>query len=338
MWRLAALPFTDGGTGLSLAISHCITDGVGLWEAVADASLGRVDPICWPPAASRTWWQAVRQDARQTMRDIPDIGRAIAASITLARGGRDTAEPAAPPPSKSPAPASPGNESDILPTATVFVDAAAWEARAQSLGGTSNTLLVGLAARLAQRAGRVATDGSVVVTLPVNERTEGDTRANAISGVRATVDPAPAATDLREIRAAVKQALIRHQEVPDPQDFLNALVPLLPRRFLSAARGATRGNPFNLVGASNVGVIAAAAARPDGADTDRFALRLHHLGVAPATMQRYGGVQTLLAGTVQGRIFISLISCLPGRSNSKDDLHQDLSSALSEYSLTGTYL
>jgi hypothetical protein len=50
-WHLAALPFTDGGTGVSLVVSHCLTDGVGLCEALADAALGRDDPISWPAAA-----------------------------------------------------------------------------------------------------------------------------------------------------------------------------------------------------------------------------------------------------------------------------------------------
>jgi hypothetical protein len=39
-WHLAVLPFTDGGAGLSLVASHCLTDGVGLCEAVADAASG----------------------------------------------------------------------------------------------------------------------------------------------------------------------------------------------------------------------------------------------------------------------------------------------------------
>ena len=34
-WHLAVLPFTDGGAGVSLVISHCLTDGVGLCEALA---------------------------------------------------------------------------------------------------------------------------------------------------------------------------------------------------------------------------------------------------------------------------------------------------------------
>ena len=96
-------------------------------------------------------------------------------------------------------------------------------------GGTSNTLLAGLAARLAQQMGRVTADGSVDLTMPVNERTAGDTRANAITNVDFTVDPAPAPTDLREIRAAIKQALIRSQEVPDERWELLHLAPLLPQ-------------------------------------------------------------------------------------------------------------
>lgn len=336
-WHLAALPFTDGGTGLSLVISHCLTDGVGLWEAVADAALGRDDPIAWPTAASRGRWQAIREDIGQTVRDIPAIGRAVTASMRLGRGG-DSAQAAPPSTTATPAPSDEADESHLLPTATIFVDADEWDARARALGGTRNTLLVGLAARLAQRAGRVATDGSVVVTLPVNQRAADDTRANALGGVRTTVDPTSATTDLSGIRSAVKQALIRHSEEPDPQQVVNALVPLLSQRLLKAARGATRGNPFNLVGASNVGVIDAAANRPDGTDAESFALRLHHLGVATSTLHRYGGVQTMLSGALDGRIFVSLVSTLPDRVNSNDELRQELSTTLGEFSLSGTHL
>src|ERR1700754_2447827 len=40
-WHLAALPFTDGGTGVTLVVSHSITDGGGLCLAIADATAGR---------------------------------------------------------------------------------------------------------------------------------------------------------------------------------------------------------------------------------------------------------------------------------------------------------
>lgn len=335
-WHLATVPFTDGGAGVSLVISHCLTDGVGLWEAMADAALGRDDPIKWPDSASRGPWQAIRQDAGQTLRDIPAISRAIGAAIRFSRHSRDGAKAGMVPTAKAPPVGT--EDSYNLPTATIFVDGDEWDARARALGGTRNTLLVGLAALLAARAGRVATDGSVVVTLPVNERTADDTRANAISGVQVSIDPSTATTDLTELRTTVKEALIRHQEKPDSEEALNALVPLLSKRLLMAARSATRGRAFNLVGASNVGEIDAAASRPDGTPAESFALRLHHLGVDKPAMQQYGGLQTLLSGTAQGRIFISLISYLPGRLNSKGELRRELSTALEEFSLAGTAL
>ena len=217
------LPFTDGGAGVSLVVSHCLTDGVGLCEALAAAGSGRADPISWPAAGSRRRWQALSEDARQTARDIPAIGRAVVAAAQFARRHRGGDGAATAPPVLSTG----ADERVTLSTATIFVDADEWDARAQSLGGTSNTLLAGLAARLAQRVGRVTADGSVTPSIPVNERTAGDTRANAITNVDITVDPAPATTDLREIRAATKQALIRSKEEPDERWALLPLVPLL---------------------------------------------------------------------------------------------------------------
>ena len=87
-WHLAVLPFTDGGAGVSFVISHCLIDGVGLCEALADAASGRDDPINWPAAGSRRRWQALREDARQTARDIPAIGRAVVAAARFARRNR----------------------------------------------------------------------------------------------------------------------------------------------------------------------------------------------------------------------------------------------------------
>jgi hypothetical protein len=39
------LPFTDGGTGVSLVVSHALTDGVGLCEVLADAKRTLVERI-----------------------------------------------------------------------------------------------------------------------------------------------------------------------------------------------------------------------------------------------------------------------------------------------------
>jgi diacylglycerol O-acyltransferase len=329
-WHLAVLPFTDGGAGVSLVISHCLTDGVGLCEAVADAASGRHDPISWPAAGSRRRWRAVREDARQAVRDTPGIGRAIVAAAQFARRNRGSAGSAASPLSQLPTRA---DEPITLPTATIFVDADEWDARADSLGGTSNVLLAGLAAHLAQRVGRLAADGSVDLTLPVNERAAGDTRANAITNVDFTVDPAPATTDLREIRAAIKQALICTQEEPNERWTLLPLAPLLPKWLVRRWVGVSASSATSVV-SSNLGVVNPAVYRPDGTDADYFAMKSRGPGVTKAIMHRLGGLLVLLSGRIHGRVFVSVLAYQPRRSNSNDDLRQRLSSVLSDFSLT----
>jgi hypothetical protein len=334
-WHLAVLPFTDGGAGVSLVISHCLIDGVGLCEALVDAAFGRHDPISWPAAGSRRRWQALREDARQTMHDIPGIGRAVVAAAQFARRDGGRAGSATPPPTAPPAPTPGADERVTLSTATIFLDAEEWDARAHSLGGTSNTLLAGLAARLARRVGRVTADGWATPSIPVNQRTAGDTRANAITNVDITVDPALAARDLREIRAAIKQALIRHREVPDERWGLLPVVPVLPQRLVRRLVGVATGGTTNVV-SSNLGAAPRAVNRPDGTDADYFAMKSLYPGVTKAIMHRTGGVLALLSGRTHGRVFLSVLAYQPDRPNSNDDLWQDLSSALSDFSLTAT--
>jgi len=334
-WHLAMLPFTDGGAGVSLVISHCLTDAVGLCEALADAASGHHDAISWPAAGSRRRWQALREDARQTARDLPGVGGAVVAAARLARRNPGRAGSTAPLNAGPPAPLAGAHERIMLPTATIFLDADEWDARAQSLGGTSNTLLAGLAARLAQRVGRVTADGSVTLGMPVNLRTAGDTRANAVTNVDITVDPAPAAIDLREMRAATKQALIRSQEVPDERLALLPLVPLLPQWLVKRMVSLATSSATSVV-SSNFGVVNPAVYRPDGTDADHFVIRGSNSGVTKAIMHRTGGIMALLSGRSDRQVFVSVLAYQPDRTNSNDTLRKDLSSALSDFSLTAT--
>ncbi|MGO9157902.1 hypothetical protein [Mycobacterium sp.] len=339
-WHLAVLPFTDGGAGVSLVVTHCLSDGIGGCLAVVEAACGYDHTIDWPAAGSRKKWRALREDARQITRDIPGIRRAVVDAARFARSNRRSAGSATPPLSqplsKPHAPIAGPDELVALPTATAFLDADEWDARAQSLGGTSNTLLAGLAARLAQRVGRIAADGSVTLAIPVNERTADDTRANAVTMLDITVDPAPAATDLREIRAATKQALISHRELPDERRTLLPLVPLLPERLVKRMVGVATGGATNVVVTSNIGAAPPAANRPDGTDADRVALLSRYPGLTKAMMHQLGGLLVMHSARVHQQVFVSVLAYQPDRPNSNDDLWQDLSSALSDFSLTAT--
>ena len=307
-WHLAMLPFTDGGAAVSLVLTHCLTDGIGGCVAIVEAACGYDSAIDWPAAGSRRRWQALREDARQTVRDIPAIGRAAVAAARFARRNRGRAGSATPPP----APLAGADELVALPTATIFLDADEWDARADSLGGTSNTLLAGLAARLAQRVGRVAADGSVTLAMPVNERVADDTRANAVAMVDITVDPAPAATDLREIRAATKQALIRHREVPDERQDLLPLVPLLPRRVTRRMASVATGGVTNVVVSSNLGAAPPAVNQPDGTDASHVALLSRYPGVTKAMIHQLGGLLVVHSARAHNQVFVSVLALSAG--------------------------
>lgn len=330
-WHLATLPFTDGGAAVSLTASHCLADGIGLLEAMADAADGRDARSSWP-AESRRRWRRLREDARQTVRDMPDFGRGAAAAIRLARRVRreSAVTTQANRPLRLPAVA---EECLTPPTATAFIDATAWQDRAAALGGTSNTLLAGLSTRLGQRIGRVTADGSVLMKMPVNERVAGDTRANAVSNITVPIDPAPAATDLRGIRAAIKQALVRHGESRDDERAVLSLVPLLgllPKRFARVVD--------NTVVVSNLGEVNPRVTSPDGTRADIWASRLSYRGVTEALMDSLGGVLYVLSGTALGRVFVSVSGYQPGYANSNEALRQDLLAVLADFDLAGTFI
>jgi diacylglycerol O-acyltransferase len=332
-WHLAVLRFTDGGAGVSLVVSHCLADGLGACLAVVEAACGYDNAISWPAAGSRRRWRALREDTRQFARDTSGIGRAVVAAARFAEHNRGRAGSATPLPTAPAAPLAGADERITLPMATIFVDADEWDARAHALGGTSNTLLAGLAARLAQRVGRVTADGSVSLSMPVSERVVGDTRANAVTNVDVTVDPASATTDLREMRAAIKQTLIRHHEIPDERWALLPLIPLLPKRLFARMVSVAAGGAASVV-SSNLGSVNPATNRPDGTDADYFAMKSLYPGITKTTMHRAGGVLALLSGRAHRQVFVSVLAYQPG--SSKDELRQDLSNTLNDFSLTGT--
>ena len=330
-FHLAVLPFTDGGAGVSLVALHSLADGMAGCLAVVEAACGYDADMHWPPAGSRRRWQALREDARQTARDLPAIRRAAKSAVAAARGARAAQAGQAAPRAL---PAGPDRRVTI-PTTTIFLDADEWDARAEALGGTSNALLAGMAARLAQRVGRVTADGSVTLAIPVSERTADDTRANAVANVDVTVDPAPAASDLRQIRAAIKQALIGRHEVSDEREALLPLVPLLPKRIAKRCVGVATGNATGVV-SSNLGAAPEAVNRPDGTDADYVSVTSIYPDMTTATMERVGGVLALLSARVRGQVFVSVQAYQPGATNSEDALRQALSNTLDDFSLSAT--
>jgi hypothetical protein len=144
-WHLGVLPLTDGSTAVSLLVSHYLLDGLGLALTIGDAVLGNTRDLGYPPPRSRTRLRAVVQDARQTAQDAPEVARALVAAAKLARSQRhDSAQS----PASRPVALRGGDDVVVVPAITIHIDLDDWDARAKALGGTSNTLVAGLAAKL----------------------------------------------------------------------------------------------------------------------------------------------------------------------------------------------
>lgn len=329
-WHLAMLPLTDGGAVVSLVVSHCLADGVWLRTALVEAASGETAATPWPVRGSRTRWAALRADLTQSARDLPAVGRALRAAVTISSGrgprcDRDAA---------GVAPLAGSDEQIAIPNAVAVVDGADWDATVARLGGTGNVLLAGLAADLGRRLGRVnPADGTVSLSIPVAERTGDDTRANAVTNIDVAVDPESVASDLRELRAAIKAALVWRHGVPDERWALLPLTPLISRRLFRRLVGVATGNPRSVV-SSYMGESDAGVNRPDGTDADAAVVRSLYPGMTRSTLNSTGGLLALLCGRVNDRVCISVLAHVPGQRNSEEALRQALAETMDAFALT----
>ena len=297
-WRLAVLPLLDGGTAVTLVVSHTVADGVGASTAIAGAVKGVTTDLGYPPPHARTKRRALVEDSRVLARAVPDIGRAAVAAVRVARRGGV----AAPPPPG--APVTGASRVVRVPSVTAQVDIAQWDEHANSLGGTSNSLLLGVAARLGRRLGWSPAQGEVTLSVPVNERTPGDTRGNALTAVTVTADPEAVITDLRPLREQIKRTL---STLGDVRDGLFAPLPLVTLTPKALARRLEQTVvPGGVVGSSNLGSVDPAVNRPDGTEAEFLAVRLTEARTV-AELQRAGGAFfPVLSGRVGARLFLSV--------------------------------
>ncbi|MBO0879731.1 MAG: hypothetical protein J2P17_05045 [Mycobacterium sp.] len=339
-WHLGVLPLADGATAVSLVVSHYLIDGLGLVVALADALLGNTRDLGYPPPRSRTRLRAVVQDACQTARDAPEVARALAVATKLARKqARHRHEIARSPASRPVAlRGCDGDDTVVLPGIAIAVDLDDWDARAQALGGTSNTLVAGLAAKFGERMGRRhAGDGAVTLQLPISQRAEGDTRAVAVSFARIRVDPTRVTTDLRDLRANIKQALKTLSETPDVAPQILWLTPFTPKRALKLLTDRMVDDPDRPVFYSNLGDMGTVLCHLDGTHADYGIARGPRQRVTRRWLERTGGQMNVLSLRAPscGKIFITVLAYQPGAENTKPALRELAARTLAEFGVTG---
>lgn len=330
-WRLSLQPLVDGGAVVTLVASHTVVDGVGLVIAVTEAATGMTRDLAYPAAGSRTKRQALREDSLAVLRDVPQMAKGLLAAAQLARKNRvDVGSPKAQNFSADAASA----RTAIVPAVTVHVDIGQWDERAASLGGTANSLSLGLAARLGYRLNWLAEDGSVTISVPVNERLPQDNRGNALTAVTLNVDPRSVTEDLRDVRSGLKTAL--KDLADDRHDLLAALplTPLVPKRAARRVEGLVLKS--RVIGSSHVGDLDPAANRPDGTDADSFAARMSE-HITSDHLRRVGGIFfPLVAGRVHGEVWVSIGFCNADGTTTRAELKQVAHEALADFGMTGT--
>lgn len=333
-WRMGVQPFTDGSTAISLVISHCVADGAGSMMAVAQASNGMASDLGYPAAGSRPRSRAIREDLRQLRADLPEVFRTLRHAVKVAARRRgELARPTAPPP----AAASTGRTAR-MPSASVFVDAAEWNACAERLGGNSFSMVAGFAGRMAQHLNRVrASDGAVTLMIPVSEREDlQDTGGNVVSIANLSFDPGPVTTDLTGPRTAIREGLKKAREVPDEMVELLPLVPFLPKRGIARLADVAFGFSTDLpVSCSNFGTLPPDLTNVDGTNAEFLSFRGVDRHASVENLERRRGVMTVTSGQIGDKMTMAVISYQPGMQNTQAELHDVISRTLSEFGLTG---
>lgn len=336
-WRIGVQPFTDGSTAVTLVVSHCIADGAGSALACLEAIGGAARDLGYPPPGSRTRWRGIREDLLQLIRDIPEIIRTMGYAARLAvRRRSDFSRPAGAS-GRSALPGGSGGQVR-MPSASVIIDAADWDARAATLGGNSSSLASGFAATLASHLNRVrASDGAVTLMLPVSDRADlSDTGGNVVSIATVSVDPAGVTKDLTGLRNAIREALRTARDEPNEMTELLPLIPFLPKRSFARVVDIAFGFTSDLpVSCSNLGEWPAELLRLDGTPAKYLCFRGVDRGAERGTLDRRGGALTVASGRVENSVLMTIISYQPGQENTRTALREVVAKTLDDFGLAG---
>lgn len=340
-WLIGVLPLTDGSTAITIVASHCLIDGGGSMLATWNAITGNNRDLGYPPAKSRTLVEAVSQDLRASARELPRLLSAVkdAGGNALRNRRNATGKPKAGP---KPAPeAAPDVHDDTvvaIPSVVAFVDTDQWDAKAESLGGNTYSLVAGYSARVAAHLDRRRhSDGTVTLVMARNARESlDDDRALAMTFASVAVDPTRVTEDLTEARTAIRVARERAESEPDPSLALLPIVPWFPRRMARILIGQMFAyDEAQPVSCSNLGQIPSEIANLDGTPSDFFFARSFDQNVTLRDLKRSQGTLVVVSGRLNGQIWIAVEAYQLEAENTSARLREIMEKTLAEFGLDG---
>ncbi|WP_319454164.1 MULTISPECIES: hypothetical protein [unclassified Mycobacterium] len=344
-WHAGVLPMTDGSTAVTLVMSHLLFDGGAALSTIHDAIRGHRRDFGYPPPRTRTRRQAMAADARQTLRDAPELGRTLVAAAKFLMSHRKDGSARDTKDRSSASPAQPtgrsgrraaDDEAVVVPAVSAFIALDEWDARAEALGGNSYSLLAGFAAKLAVDQGReLVADGTVGLIVPINDRAPDDTRANAVALAQVRVDPRLITTDLSSTRAVVRDALKAVKDEPDEAMRLLPLTPFIPKFAVRRVADLAIGFAEQPVSCSNLGDLPIGIACLDGTPAEQVFLRGVDRHITRRVLEERHGLLTIVSGRLDGKVSIAVIGYQPGVENTKEGLRARVARVLGEFDLRG---
>ncbi|PRC42177.1 hypothetical protein C6A85_000000111845 [Mycobacterium sp. ITM-2017-0098] len=313
-------------------------DGIGGAVAVTEAIWNISRDLGYPSPRSRARFQALVQDAGESIREVPAAGRALLAAMKEAR--RRQHENDRPKQRAVAAAASDAAEPVIAPSIWVRLSMNDWNSRADKLGGTHSTLAAAFTAILDERMGRQHGDAvGVPMLLTVNDRAAGDdARAIAVSFVRVGLEPKGVTENLRDARTAIKYAMKDSREQQDAAVELVALTPFTPKRTWRQLADYARNDPDQPAVCSNLGDTGPAAIRPDGTLCDAAFARGASQHLTQRWLERIGSQLHVYYGTAVEMDLVTIYVCAyhPESVTTKAELCGLVNQALIEFDLPAT--
>lgn len=296
-WRLASAPLDDGGTAVTLTVHHAVGDGSAAVQSLqaldGSAPLGRI-----PHDAASS--HRLRHDLVDAVGQFRQAG---VAAVNSVRSGRP-----APPPKAAPlSDAGTGRPQagGIAPTVFAQVAADDWQEAAARRGGTTNALLIAIAAGAVASTGRPLVDGIVPVGVPVATRVAGDLTGNSNSPAIVPVRVDQLYGDLSPVRASSRAAFAAVDPIAAGRQaqVIAPLTTLVPAR---AMRWATRFMPPAVCTTSNLGPAPDFLRSVGGSPADRLVIRTLAQGLDTTMARRSGGGVTAWAISTPQWVTIAL--------------------------------
>jgi hypothetical protein len=329
-WRMAAQVLEGGGAALSLLISHTIADSEAAVQAIADAAASRRFGHEFPAPSSR--WSPARfaRDGLESLKAMPDAGRAVAALLRQMRQGSSIAAGSSAPPPRGNTQA-PDRDATV-PLLQVLIDAPAFASRSADLGLMINVTIAAFAARLAFRMGRVDSAGRVKLVLPVSDRQPGDRRGNALRSMTVMADPEDSLSEPARLQRAYKSALVSLLREGNDLSALLPLVPYIPLWLARHMERAALGSDLP-VGCSFLGELPPELSRPCGKASLLFMSPLERF--TASALQALGGQLFVGGYRFNGYVMLSVAGYVPGSVTGRNDLMPLVQGALADIGLDG---